>query len=114
LAQLVASDEGRRRFLACCCCGTRWRYRRIGCPHCGIETAEDMGVLQVEGEEGLRIDVCNECRAYLKTYIGEGDEDLFLSDWPTLHLDLQATGLGYQRVGASLYELPQDERRIEP
>ncbi|HSN91832.1 MAG TPA: formate dehydrogenase accessory protein FdhE [Anaeromyxobacteraceae bacterium] len=113
-AQLVPREEGRLRFLACGCCGTRWRYRRIGCPVCGTEAQGALGILQVEGEEGLRIDVCNECRAYVKTYTGEGEEDLFLADWPTLHLDVLATGRGYERVGASLYELPKDERRIEP
>jgi FdhE protein len=113
-AQLVARDEGRSRFLACGCCGTRWRYQRIGCPLCGTEAQQSLGVLEVEGEEGLRIDVCDECGAYLKTYTGEGDEELFLADWSTLHLDLLATARGYQRVGASLYELPERERRIEP
>jgi len=113
-AQLASADEARPRSLACGCCGTRWKYRRIGCPLCGTESQEALGILQVEGEEGLRIDVCNDCRAYVKTYTGEGEEDLFLADWPTLHLDVLATGRGYERVGASLYELPKDERRIEP
>jgi FdhE protein len=113
-AQLVPEDQGRARLLACGCCGTRWRYRRVGCPLCGTESQEALGILQVEGEEGLRIDVCGACRAYLKTYTGEGDEELFLADWPTLHLDLIATGRGYRRAGASLFELPTDEKRSEP
>src|SRR5262249_61439033 len=28
MAQLIGVDPGRKRFLACGCCGTRWRYRR--------------------------------------------------------------------------------------
>lgn len=113
-AQLVPADAGRARFLACGCCGTRWRYRRIGCPFCGNEAQERLGILEVEGEVGLRIDVCAACGGYVKTYTGEGDEELFLADWPTLHLDVLAMGRGFQRVGASLYEIPKDERRIEP
>jgi len=50
----------------------------------------------------------------VKTYTAEGDEELFLADWPTLHLDLLARGRGLRRLGTSLYELPHDERRTEP
>jgi len=113
-AQLAAEEAGRPRFLACGCCRTRWQFRRIGCPFCGNEAQEHLGILQVEGEEGLRIDVCGECRGYVKTYTDEGDEALFLADWPTLHLDVLAVQRGFERVGASLYQLPQDERRTEP
>jgi FdhE protein len=113
-AQLAPGESARVRFLSCGCCGTRWRYRRIGCPFCGTEAQERLAILEVEGEAELRIDVCNECGGYLKTYTGEGDEELFLADWPTLHLDVLALQRGFQRAGASLYELPKDERRIEP
>jgi FdhE protein len=112
-AQIVPGESARPRFLACGCCGTRWRYKRIGCPFCGTDAQERLGILQVEGEERLRIDVCGECRGYVKTYTDEGDEELFLADWPTLHLDVLALERGFQRVGASLYELPKDERRME-
>jgi FdhE protein len=113
-AQLVQAQSGRARLLACGCCGTRWRYRRIGCPFCGNEAQERLGILEVEGEAGLRIDVCGACGGYLKTYTGEGDDELFLADWPTLHLDVLAMGRGFRRMGASLYDLPSDERRSEP
>lgn len=113
-AQLAPGETARPRFLACGCCRTRWPFRRIGCPFCGNEAQERLGILQVEGEAGLRIDVCDECRGYVKTYTDEGDEALFLADWPTLHLDILAVRRGFERVGASLYELPQDERRTEP
>ncbi len=121
MAQLVPSDGARRRFLACGCCGTRWRFTRIGCPFCGNGAPERLGILQVKEEERLRIDVCDECGGYLKTYAGEGDEELFLADWSTLHLDLLARDRGLRRVGASLYELPElpselphDERPVDP
>ena len=113
-AQLASAESARPRFLACGCCRTRWQFRRLGCPFCGNETQDHLGILQVEGEEGLRIDVCDECRGYVKTYTDEGDEALFLADWPTLHLDVLAVRRGFERVGASLYELPKDERRTEP
>ncbi len=117
MAQLVPADGARQRFLACGCCGTRWRFTRIGCPFCGNGVPERLGILQVKEEERLRIDVCDDCGGYLKTYAGEGDEELFLADWSTLHLDLLARDRGLRRVGASLYELPElshDERRADP
>jgi len=111
-AQLVAAEAARPRRLVCSCCRTRWRYRRIGCPFCGAETSDRLGILETEA--ALRIDFCEGCKGYVKTYTAEGDEELFLADWPTLHLDLLARGRGLRRLGTSLYELPHDERRTEP
>ncbi|MBM4061426.1 MAG: formate dehydrogenase accessory protein FdhE, partial [Planctomycetes bacterium] len=103
MAQIVAEATSSRRLLACGLCGTRWSYRRIGCPFCGTEAAEHLGILAVDDDERLRIDVCRQCKGYLKTYAGEGDEELFLSDWPTMHLDVLAHEQGFVRAGSSLY-----------
>lgn len=111
MAQLVEGEEGRARLLACGCCGTRWRFRRIGCPFCDSEGPDRLEVLELEGGAPLRLDVCNDCRGYLKTYTDEGDEALFLADWPTLHLDVAAGSRGFRRLGASLYDFPDEERR---
>lgn len=105
MAQLVGIDPGRMRFLSCGCCGTRWQFRRIGCPFC--ESAEDhrLSALAIEGEKQLRIDYCKSCSAYLKTYDGSGGEQFFLADWTSLHLDIIARDRGLKRLSASLYEL---------
>jgi FdhE protein len=58
----------------------------------------------VEGEATLRIDHCGACGGYLKTYVGQGDEALLLSDWSSLHLDLLAQDRGLKRLAASLFE----------
>jgi FdhE protein len=103
MAQLVGADPGRQRLLACGCCGTRWRYTRTGCPFCEGDTHR-LSALAVEGEGGLRIDYCESCGGYLKTYDGHGNEALLLSDWTSLHLDVLAHDRGLKRLAASLYE----------
>ena len=105
MAQLVGADPGRLRLLSCGRCRSRWRYRRTGCPFC--ETGDDhrLAALAVEGEADLRIDYCEACRGYLKTYVGEGREFVLLEDWTSLHLDVIARARGLNRFAASLYEL---------
>jgi FdhE protein len=105
MAQLVGVDPGRRRLLSCGCCGTRWRYRRMGCPFCESADHHRLSALAIEGEKYLRLDSCQSCRAYLKTYIGEGSEPFFLADWTSLHLDIIAHDRGLKRLAHSLYEL---------
>ena len=105
MGQLIGSDPGRMRLLSCGCCGTRWRYRRIGCPFCEHGDDHRLAALSIEGESHLRIDYCDSCHAYLKTYVGEGSERLLLADWSSLHLDIIARDYGLRRLANSLYEL---------
>jgi len=105
MAQLAGQGAARERRLVCGCCQTRWSWRRLGCPYCGNEAADRLALLELEGPSPLRLDVCEACKGYLKTYTGQGDEALFLADWPTLVLDAMASERGYQRRGASLFEL---------
>ncbi|MGE5047516.1 MAG: formate dehydrogenase accessory protein FdhE [Deltaproteobacteria bacterium] len=104
MALLRESDRGRERALSCGLCGTRWTYARIGCPYCRSDELQQLGVLEPEDDEGFRIDVCGHCDAYLKTYVGKGEEALALADWSTLHLDAACRERGLRRAGPSLYE----------
>jgi len=103
MAQLVGVDPGRMRLLSCGCCGTRWQFKRTGCPFCETDS-QRLASVAIEGEPGLRIDHCEFCGGYLKTYDGQGNETLLLSDWSSLHLDLIAHDRGLKRLAASLYE----------
>jgi FdhE protein len=105
MAQLVGMDSGRLRLFSCGCCGTRWRYRRTGCPFCENENDHRLPVLVMEGENGLRIDSCELCGGYLKTYEGNGNESFLLEDWTSLHLDILARDRGLKRLASSLYQL---------
>jgi FdhE protein len=105
MAQLVGTDPGRLRLLSCGHCTTRWRYRRTGCPFCENENDHRLRVLVFENEGGLRIDYCEACTGYLKTYNGEGSEGVMLADWTSLHLDIVARDRGLKRCAGSLYQL---------
>jgi FdhE protein len=97
--------RSRRKFLACGRCRTRWCYRRTGCPFCENQNDHQFAVLAIEGEAGLRIDHCESCGGYLKTYDGEGSESVLLADWTSIHLDVIARDRGLKRLAKSLYEL---------
>jgi FdhE protein len=105
MAQLVTAPDGRRRELVCGCCPTRWTFPRIGCPYCGNADPQKLDVLDLQGPSGVRLDVCEACRGYTKTYTGAGQEVLLLADWTTLVLDTMAVERGYARRGASLFDL---------
>jgi FdhE protein len=62
-------------------------------------------VLAVQGERDLRVDYCESCCGYLKTYVGRGSENVLLADWTSIHLDLIAQNRGLRRPAASLYGL---------
>jgi len=104
MAQLAGKDPGRQRLLHCGCCRSRWRYARTGCPFCETESHR-LASVGIDGEGGLRIDYCPSCRAYLKTYDGQGAESVLLADWTSLHLDVVARDRGLQRMATSLYDL---------
>ena len=108
MAQLVGNDPGRLRVLSCGCCRTRWRYRRTGCPFCENRDDHRLAALDVEGEGGLRLDYCEACRGYLKTYNGTGSESVLLADWTSVHLDVLARDRGLERRAASLYDVPME------
>jgi FdhE protein len=59
----------------------------------------------IEGEGGLRIDYCEACSGYVKTYEGQGSESVLLADWTSLHLDIIARDRGLNRYAGSLYQL---------
>lgn len=105
MAHLVGDEPGRMRLLTCGRCATQWRYARTKCPFCESDQQKQL-TIAVEGESGLRIDHCESCRGYLKTYAGQGDEAVLLADWTSLHLDHLALTRDLKRTAASLYEMP--------
>jgi len=94
----IREEEG-RRFLFCTQCGFEWRFMRIKCPFCGNEEQQTLAYFSIEGEEKYRVDVCNECKRYIKTVdFRETKEEanLDVEDIATLHLDMLANEEGYE------------------
>jgi FdhE protein len=103
-AAAAGAEASRSRLLVCGQCRSRWRFKRTACPFCAHDS-DRLASVAIEGEARLRIDYCESCTGYLKTYAGEGDESFFLADWTSLHLDILARDRGLERLAASLYEL---------
>lgn len=93
----IKEEEG--KTLSCSYCSSRGTWHRIGCPHCQSRDAKKLEIIEVEQEKGFRIDLCNECKSYLKTMdeglLGEYTPELL--DIISLPLDILAQGRGYKR-----------------
>jgi len=103
----LTGDEG-RRMLICSFCGYRWKGLRMVCAFCGTEDQGAHRYLFIEGDEGVRIDVCDKCKKYIKTIdTRETGHSTFplLEYIGTLHLDILAQEKGYQRGSIQFLEI---------
>ena len=93
----IKDDEG-TRYLFCNQCGFEWGYRRIKCPFCGNEEQQTLAYFTIEEDDRYRVDVCNECKRYIKIVDFRATKekaDLDVEDIATLHLDMLANDEGY-------------------
>jgi FdhE protein len=91
-------DEEGTRYLFCNQCGFDWGYRRIKCPFCGNEEQQTLAYFTIEEDDRYRVDVCNECKRYIKIIDFRNTRekaDLDVEDIATLHLDMLANDEGY-------------------
>lgn len=94
------TSEG-QRFLQCVNCDTKWRFRRAQCPFC-LEESGEYFPFQLD-EINLRAEVCNNCMAYIKSFLGEMEEDSsFLLDTKTLVIDKEMQERGYKKETLSV------------
>jgi FdhE protein len=87
-------------FLRCSGCAVAWRWQRLACPYCGNDDYRTLQTLQLEGEQRFRINVCEQCKGYLK--VGNAFDPLPaallpLDDTASMHLDVVAIERGYRR-----------------
>lgn len=100
MAQLKKASEanGAERYLSCGGCHTQWHFTRIGCVYCGNKDTEHLPIFLPDDGQ-VRIDACDHCHSYIKTYVGHGQEPILLQDWATLHLDVLAEEKGLKKHG---------------
>ncbi|GBD16994.1 Protein FdhE [bacterium HR26] len=93
----------RSRWLRCGRCASEWSYPHQKCPFCGNADHRTLRYLAEEGKQDTqRVEVCEACRGYLKTFstiTAWSLGDLLLQDLTTVELDLVALDREYRRPG---------------
>ena len=104
VAGVVGGDD-RLRYLTCSLCGSEWNLTRIQCWDC--RSTEGISYLAVEGEPGLKAELCAGCGAYLKLFYREKRPaaEPLADDVASLTLDLLAAQEGWARGGVNLFLL---------
>lgn len=67
LAAKLRQEEG-LRLLQCSLCQTQWWFLRLKCAFCGNTDHEKLQYLYVGEDRGRRVDVCDSCKKYIKTF----------------------------------------------
>ena len=81
------------RMLHCGLCRMEWLFKRIGCPFCGNEAQDKLRFFSDEKVPAYRVDVCDECKGYLKAVDARVKKEplcMFVENLATLHLDIVA------------------------
>jgi FdhE protein len=97
--------EGQRYFL-CSFCDFNWSTERLKCPFCENRDHEKLHYFYAEGDESYRVDLCDNCKQYIKTVDSrklDYEPDLNLEDIVTIHLDILASEKGFKRPAPTLW-----------
>jgi formate dehydrogenase accessory protein FdhE len=97
---------GSPRYLVCGRCALWWGFARATCPWCGEDDSRRVGAFSPEGERWVRIDACDSCRSYMKSFDlrdpGGRNVVPLVDDVATLTLDVWAHEKGLRRPSVSL------------
>lgn len=93
-------SEAGHRYLVCSLCGAEWPTTRIHCPLCQEADPVKLPVYSSEQYPGVRLEVCDACRHYVKsidlTLDARGIPEV--DDLLSVALDLWAQEQGYERI----------------
>ncbi len=93
----ILSAEG-SRSLVCSFCWHQWPAKRVFCPFCENRDGKTLQYFFSEHEKEMRVDVCDQCKKYLKTVDTRQAGRLIyppLEQIASLHLDYKAAEMGY-------------------
>ena len=101
---LRQEGDGAKRSLICALCSTEWEYRRIGCPSCGEEKAQNLPVYVAEQFPHVRVEACDTCHHYLKTIdlTKDGNAVPVVDELTAIPLSLWAEENGYSKLITNL------------
>ena len=91
-------DEG-QRALFCGFCWHQWAAQRIYCPFCETKDSKALHYYFSEKEKNYRIDVCDNCKTYLKAIDQRQTDRIIyppLEFVASLHLDIKAQEMGFK------------------
>ena len=94
----ILEDEGRRK-LVCSFCWHLWSAKRVHCPYCDSSQHKDLHYFYSEEEKDTRVDLCDNCKKYIKTLDTRKLERLTyppLEQISTIHLDIKAQEMGFK------------------
>jgi FdhE protein len=94
----ILAEEGSRR-LVCSFCGYKWSAKRVYCPFCDCSDGKKLHYFYNEEERDFRVDVCDNCKKYIKTVDARKAGRLLyptLEQISTLHLDIKANEMGFE------------------
>ena len=107
LVEMRGLDRSRR--LRCGRCNGDWQLPVLRCPYCDELRHHQLHALAPEGDEQTRrVDVCESCKGYIKTFTtlqAQPLRSLALLDLATLELDVMAQDRGYTRPSRPGYPL---------
>ncbi|EKN69216.1 formate dehydrogenase accessory protein [Neobacillus bataviensis LMG 21833] len=100
--RLAILEEEGKKAIHCPRCLANWHAKRLECSHCGNEDHKTIQFLTVEGDAISQIQVCEECKGYIKIidtrqYITKPSAGLL--DLNFIHLDFVAQENGYNSLG---------------
>lgn len=98
-ARFSKEEEG-KRYLWCERCEIEWVFQRICCPFCKNSDHTKLKFLTTNHREELRIDVCENCKGYIKTLderkLEEEEDIIYIKEnVSSLFLDMIAEEKGY-------------------
>jgi FdhE protein len=102
MAVLRKGVRGRAKFLVCGTCRTEWGINRVECPYCDNDKQENIRIIEFDAEKDLRIDTCDACKSYIKTYTGNSLDDIAMRDFASIHIDIASQKTGFNKVGLLL------------
>jgi formate dehydrogenase accessory protein FdhE len=98
--------QGSPRYLVCARCGGWWAFPRAVCPSCGEDDSRLITAYVEEDLPWVRIDSCDVCRGYIKTFDLREKGALgvipVVDDVATLTMDVWAHEQGLSRPVSSL------------